>query len=66
LGEEPARRGVDAPQQIRIDAVPCDSEEPDVATRTIDLAADRVDVAVTTDEWRHIDQWEVGRGGHDC
>jgi hypothetical protein len=46
--------------------VPDDSEEPDVAAGLIDLAADPVDVAPTVDERCHVDQREVGRGGHDC
>ena len=66
LGEELARRGVDPAEQIGVDAVPGDAEEPDVAAGLIDLPGDAFDVAATVDEWRHVDQREVGRGGHDC
>ena len=66
LGEELTCRGVDPAQQIGVDTVPDDAEEPDVAAGLIDLAADAFDVATTVDEWRHVDQREVGRGGHDC
>ena len=47
LGEELTCRGVDPAQQIGIDTVPDDAEEPDVAAGLIDLAADRFDVATT-------------------